>query len=97
MDMETKVKEIIEKFNSQETKNNLETRIDEFGPAYSIVMRDLITTDEFRIYINYETKMVEFETNGDSLQDDGGCFEVPFKNFASVAAVIGKLIRELNK
>ena len=95
MDMETKVKEIIEKFNSQETKNNLETRIDEFAGAYSIVMRNLITTDEFRIFLNPESKMVEFETSGDSLQDDS-CFEVPFKNFASVAVVINKLIRELN-
>ena len=59
--MNSKIPEIIEKFNSKEVKNNVVTQIVENDPEYSIIMRDLITTEEVIIYLNNETKMVESE------------------------------------
>jgi len=94
--MKDKITEIIEKFNSKEMKNNIITNVVENDPEYSIIMRNSITTDEFIIYLNNETKMVEFESTNDTLYDDA-FFEVPFKRFKEVITVINKLMTELNK
>jgi len=94
--MNSKIPEIIEKFNSKEVKNNVVTQIVENDPEYSIIMRDLITTEEVIIYLNNETKMVEFETKENNLYDDA-FFEIPFKQFKEVTTAINKLITELNK